>query len=306
MLRDQLGERLIEEAGANFEAPVGEPVLQQAGEARARAAGRELPSRPKIVRDGERGSDRRGRADQEPQAPRGHARRGARQAVDAAGAAKVRARQAGRAAEVGTRRQAGTWRQIRRQAAIALRTFADKPGAEAGRAADKKAGSREQRPIEPPGSARRMSGWRRAHGRIGTGRAAAEKAEVGRASGHVQEGVRETGRRQAGLASRAATGQSGAGDRRPKGRAAAEKMRIVGGEFRGRPLATPRSQSIRPTTDRTREAVFNVLCAPLRATSWTARACSTCSPAPARSGWKRCRAARRTACSSRNRRRAAA
>ena len=36
-------------------------------------------------------------------------------------------------------------------------------------------------------------------------------------------------------------------------------MRIVGGEFRGRPLATPRSNAIRPTTDRTREAVFNVL-----------------------------------------------
>lgn len=36
-------------------------------------------------------------------------------------------------------------------------------------------------------------------------------------------------------------------------------MRIVGGEFRGRPLATPRDSSIRPTTDRTREAVFNVL-----------------------------------------------
>jgi len=36
-------------------------------------------------------------------------------------------------------------------------------------------------------------------------------------------------------------------------------MRIVGGEFRGRPLATPRSNSIRPTTDRTREALFNVL-----------------------------------------------
>lgn len=29
--------------------------------------------------------------------------------------------------------------------------------------------------------------------------------------------------------------------------------------MRGRPLATPRDQSIRPTTDRTREAVFNVL-----------------------------------------------
>ncbi len=36
-------------------------------------------------------------------------------------------------------------------------------------------------------------------------------------------------------------------------------MRIVGGEFRGRPLATPRTNAIRPTTDRTREAVFNVL-----------------------------------------------
>ncbi|WP_442582436.1 16S rRNA (guanine(966)-N(2))-methyltransferase RsmD [Mesorhizobium sp. ASY16-5R] len=36
-------------------------------------------------------------------------------------------------------------------------------------------------------------------------------------------------------------------------------MRIVGGEFRGRPLATPRSQDIRPTTDRTRESVFNVV-----------------------------------------------
>ncbi|OJU49420.1 MAG: 16S rRNA (guanine(966)-N(2))-methyltransferase RsmD [Mesorhizobium sp. 61-13] len=36
-------------------------------------------------------------------------------------------------------------------------------------------------------------------------------------------------------------------------------MRIVGGEFRGRPLATPNTHAIRPTTDRTREAVFNVL-----------------------------------------------
>jgi len=36
-------------------------------------------------------------------------------------------------------------------------------------------------------------------------------------------------------------------------------MRIVGGEFRGRSVATPRNDAIRPTTDRTREAVFNVL-----------------------------------------------
>ena len=36
-------------------------------------------------------------------------------------------------------------------------------------------------------------------------------------------------------------------------------MRIVGGDLRGRTLATPRSEAIRPTTDRTREAVFNIL-----------------------------------------------
>lgn len=36
-------------------------------------------------------------------------------------------------------------------------------------------------------------------------------------------------------------------------------MRIVGGKLRGRPLATPQSQSIRPTTDRTRESLFNIL-----------------------------------------------
>jgi 16S rRNA (guanine966-N2)-methyltransferase len=36
-------------------------------------------------------------------------------------------------------------------------------------------------------------------------------------------------------------------------------MRIVGGEFRGRPLAAPKTQAIRPTSDRTRESVFNVL-----------------------------------------------
>jgi 16S rRNA (guanine966-N2)-methyltransferase len=36
-------------------------------------------------------------------------------------------------------------------------------------------------------------------------------------------------------------------------------MRIVGGDLRGRTLVTPRSQAIRPTTDRTREAIFNIV-----------------------------------------------
>ena len=36
-------------------------------------------------------------------------------------------------------------------------------------------------------------------------------------------------------------------------------MRIVAGSLRGRTLATPADQSIRPTSDRVREAVFNIL-----------------------------------------------
>lgn len=36
-------------------------------------------------------------------------------------------------------------------------------------------------------------------------------------------------------------------------------MRIVGGRLRGRGLVTPADQAIRPTSDRVREAVFNVL-----------------------------------------------
>ncbi|ASV84022.1 RNA methyltransferase, RsmD family [Ochrobactrum quorumnocens] len=36
-------------------------------------------------------------------------------------------------------------------------------------------------------------------------------------------------------------------------------MRIVGGKFRGRALVTPTTNSIRPTTDRTRESLFNIL-----------------------------------------------
>ena len=36
-------------------------------------------------------------------------------------------------------------------------------------------------------------------------------------------------------------------------------MRIVGGTFRGRTLATPKGDDIRPTTDRTRESLFNIL-----------------------------------------------
>jgi 16S rRNA (guanine966-N2)-methyltransferase len=36
-------------------------------------------------------------------------------------------------------------------------------------------------------------------------------------------------------------------------------VRIVGGRFRGRPLAAPSDDATRPTSDRVREAVFNIL-----------------------------------------------
>ncbi len=36
-------------------------------------------------------------------------------------------------------------------------------------------------------------------------------------------------------------------------------MRVVGGRLRGRNLAVPKSQAIRPTSDRLRESVFNIL-----------------------------------------------
>jgi 16S rRNA (guanine966-N2)-methyltransferase len=36
-------------------------------------------------------------------------------------------------------------------------------------------------------------------------------------------------------------------------------VRIVGGEFRGRPLAAPANAAIRPTSDRLRETIFDIL-----------------------------------------------
>ena len=36
-------------------------------------------------------------------------------------------------------------------------------------------------------------------------------------------------------------------------------MRVVGGRFRGRGLSAPKSQAIRPTADRLRESLFNIL-----------------------------------------------
>ena len=36
-------------------------------------------------------------------------------------------------------------------------------------------------------------------------------------------------------------------------------MRVVGGRLRSRPIAGPKSDALRPTADRLREALFNIL-----------------------------------------------
>lgn len=45
----------------------------------------------------------------------------------------------------------------------------------------------------------------------------------------------------------------------PAANQAGHAVRIVGGEFRGRSLVSPKSDAIRPTTDRTRESLFNII-----------------------------------------------
>jgi 16S rRNA (guanine966-N2)-methyltransferase len=46
---------------------------------------------------------------------------------------------------------------------------------------------------------------------------------------------------------------------RRAGRETRAKMRVVGGRLRGRALAGPKSSAIRPTAERLRESVFNIL-----------------------------------------------
>ena len=131
----------------------------------------------------------------------------------------------------------------------------------------------------------RMSGWRRAQGprarRSGERRRAASPLRGQRA--RVSDGTAGNGR----------TGQG-------QGRCGSSAVSSAAGRWQRR-AAMP---SARPPTAPARRC----------STSWrtglptgsTARACSICSPAPARSGWRRCRAARPSACSSKNRPRGAA
>jgi 23S rRNA pseudouridine2605 synthase len=163
MLRDQLGERLIEESGANFEAPVvsqfpNQPV-KRAPEPRPEAV-----ERPKVMRDGERGRIGEGGLIKKRQR-----REGARD--EALG--KLATRPERPKLERGERPERGAKFGERPDR---FATFAGKPDRKPVRGGKKS--EREQRPMEPPGQ-RKANVWMAPGARpIGAGRAAAEKAEA--------------------------------------------------------------------------------------------------------------------------------
>ena len=174
LLRDQLGERLIEEAGANFDAPVvnqfsNQPV-KRAPEPRA-----EVAERPKIMRDGERGRIGEGGLIKN--------RKRRENTRDEALGKLSTSRPERPKFERGDRPERPKFERGEKPARAAkfgdrpdrFATFADKPGPKP-RAGKKP--EREQRPIDPPGQ-RKANVWMAPGARpIGTGRAAAEKAEV--------------------------------------------------------------------------------------------------------------------------------
>ncbi|MBX3581594.1 MAG: pseudouridine synthase [Rhizobiaceae bacterium] len=162
MLRDQLGERLIEEAGANFDAPVAHQFPNQP--VRREAPRAEPLERPKIMRDGERGRIGEGGL-----IKKRHRREDSRD--EALG--KLSTRPERPKLERGERPERGNSFGERPDR---FAKFKDKPGTKPDRPARKS--DRDQRPIDPPGQ-RRANVWMAPGSRpIGAGRAAAEKAEA--------------------------------------------------------------------------------------------------------------------------------
>ncbi|MCX7304612.1 MAG: pseudouridine synthase [Hyphomicrobiales bacterium] len=183
MLRDQLGERLVEESGANFEAGIVNPFSNQPVR-RKPDPKPELVERPKVQRDGERGRIGEGGLIKKRQR-----REGARD--DALGKLSTRPDkpkfERGDRPERPRLERGESPPRARRfgDSPDRFATFADKPGADktgVGKSAARppRGGkpASEQRPIEPPGQ-RKANVWMAPGARpIGTGRAAAEKAEV--------------------------------------------------------------------------------------------------------------------------------
>ncbi|KQU79522.1 RNA pseudouridine synthase [Mesorhizobium sp. Root102] len=175
VLRDQLGERLVEESGANFDADVTKPFSNKP--VRRTEIREPEPERPKFTRDGER------------------------RPIGEGGLIKNRKRREGSRDEAlgklstSPDRSAGSEKSFGERGPRPERSFGDKPrgnfadkprggfgdkprGAFGGRPGGGKKSEREQRPIEPPGQ-RKANVWMAPGARpIGKGRAEADAAKA--------------------------------------------------------------------------------------------------------------------------------
>ncbi|PWJ93139.1 pseudouridine synthase [Mesorhizobium loti] len=175
VLRDQLGERLVEESGANFDADVTKPFSNKP--VRRTEIREPEPERPKFTRDGER------------------------RPIGEGGLIKNRKRREGSRDEAlgklstSPDRSAGSEKSFGERGPRPERSFGDKPrgnfgdkprggfgdkprGAFGGKPGGGKKSEREQRPIEPPGQ-RKANVWMAPGARpIGKGRAEADAAKA--------------------------------------------------------------------------------------------------------------------------------
>jgi 23S rRNA pseudouridine2605 synthase len=150
VLRDQLGERLVEESGANFDAEITKPFSNRP--VRREAVREEEPERPKFTRDGER------------------------RPIGEGGLIKNRKRREGSRDEALGKLSTSPGRSSGPE-----KSFGDRgprPGGFGGKPGGGKKSEREQRPIEPPGQ-RKANVWMAPGARpIGKGRADADAAKA--------------------------------------------------------------------------------------------------------------------------------
>ena len=155
-LRDQLGERLIEESGANFDADIVKPFSNKP--TRREFEREEQPERPRIVRDGERGRIGEGGLIK-------NRKRRENTRDEALGKLSTRPEKGG-FGERGPKPERGSFGERSERPSFGER----KP--RGGKS------EREQRPIEPPGQ-RKANVWMAPGARpIGKGRAEAEKHDA--------------------------------------------------------------------------------------------------------------------------------
>ncbi|RWQ22488.1 pseudouridine synthase [Mesorhizobium sp.] len=175
VLRDQLGERLVEESGANFDADITKPFSNRP--VRREAVREEEPERPKFTRDGER------------------------RPIGEGGLIKNRKRREGSRDEALGKLSTSPGRSFGPEKSFGERGprsersgperggFADRgsksersgPGGFGGKPGGGKKSEREQRPIEPPGQ-RKANVWMAPGARpIGKGRADADAAKAAEA-----------------------------------------------------------------------------------------------------------------------------